>query len=304
MLRSALAPGRRARRPRRRWNCLALDRARSSMARIGSLEPVEPSRQERLDRRRNSQRRQVAGAIQPPSSLAQRAVLDEHGESSSTKSGRPSAASAISFASVAPASSARPTRIGHRAAPTPRRRVARGAPRSHRRFPPPHVMRSVEQLGAGEAEDEERGISHLVRRCSRRDRETRLRPVDVVEDDARAGDHAPLPRRVAGPPNCVPLWRRNASAIPIISATRSTIELCVGRRQRAAATTLLRAPLRSVASSNPAASVIASFNGQYVIPSPYGRHRPRATTSPRAGCSARNSSDEPRLADPGFGRAP
>ena len=87
------------------------------------------------------------------------------------------------------------------------------------------------------------------------------------------------------------------SPMPITWATRSAA--CSPRRSAATTSAILRlASAGGSLSARPAASVTTSTIGQNVIPSPYGRHRPRSATA-RSPVVVEELLDQARLADAG-----
>ena len=143
---------------------------------------------------------------------------------------------------------------------------------------PAPLRADIEQLRSGDADEEDAVRRSSSRRRGRRGRETSARPSGCRRRRARAAGGGRAPRRTCEPPETSP---PHCSAGPR------------GRRPRRAA--VRRAPHRRLRRASAASSreifarrgsvverrsvANASRTGQYVIPSPYGRHRPRATSA-------------------------
>ena len=215
---------------------------------------------------------------------------------SSTKSGLPSAASRSFLDSVCQFA---PGRRGSRSAGRislvgQRLEQNRGGVELSACPPGAHI----EELRAGEADEQDRRVARPVGDVLDEIEERGLAPVDVVEDDDERLARAPAPRtasaRTGSRPRRPPRPRRGRSTRPRRCAT-SSASVLLARGPRSAS----RSPSAGEsASSSPTASLMTSSSGQNVMPSPYGRQRPR-TTSARPRDVGEELSDEPGLADAG-----
>ena len=264
------------------WKTLPSTAAASIAARSSSGSTVEARGQERLDRRRHLAQSHPRGVV-----LEQERehLLDEE---------RVSARSLDDCCRARSSSS--PGRRGCRGASRSRpRTAARAEPMSRSAFPAAPLRPHLEQLGPGDADEEDRCVARPVGDVVDEVEKCRLAPVDVVEDEherpaacERLDERPDRPERLLGAAHVGPRARRPRRA----AARRARRP----RPRRASAASLARFSSGRVGSSRPAASRTASSTGQYVIPSPYGRQRPRATMRFRRDV-VDELTDEPRLPD-------
>ena len=117
------------------------------------------------------------------------------------------------------------------------------------------------------------------RRGAREARGTSARPSDVVDDD----DERPVVASVSRnrrPPQNSSRDRERADDRPMADATRSAMPAVLAGRHERSPPASRRAPACRPRSM-PAASRTISASGQNVMPSPYGRQRPRRTVRRR-----------------------
>ena len=257
--------------------------------------PPPPLRSPHARRRGDDRdaRRGAPGSSPAPRPSSPRPSSSSRASISSTNSGFPAAASTIRCraASSRPAlarlsSSVALSCVGERLE----------ADRGRVRLSSAPLRPRLEQLGAGDAHEENGRIADPVGDVVDEVEEGRLSPVDVVEDENERPtscerlDEGRTAQSVSSPP----LRRSESPTIsPSRCATRSAPSLPSSR-----VASLARFSSDEAASSMPAASRTASRTGQYVIPSPYGRHRPRATSAPSA-TSSTNSRTRRDFPTPG-----
>ena len=154
--------------------------AHSSTARSSALEAVEASGEEGGDRRRDGHRGEVGGRDPRAVGAGQQAVVDQHGEHLLHE--QRVALGRLGDAGRRPSPASWPGPGGWPAARWPRR-SARGSSSTEVAlgFLLPQAALSVEQLGAGGAEQQERGVPRPVGDVLDEVQQGGLRPLDVVE---------------------------------------------------------------------------------------------------------------------------
>ena len=164
------------------------------------------------------------------------------------------------------------------------------------RMPPSAPTRAkVEQLGAGQADDQQRRLAHPGGEMLDQLEQRLLGPVDVLEDQDKRlhlGEHdrptrAP-PRRSPG--RCAPPRPRRARPRRGRAGRRRP-------RPRRSSRSFSTASWTGSSSAIPADDFTISASGQYVIPSPYGSARPARTVAPSS--AATNSRTRRLLPTPG-----
>ena len=176
--------------------------------------------------------------------------------SCSAKSGLPSAVDAIRFGRTAVLDAERPDELG----------VSSSASCSSSRAGSEPARARLEQLGARDAEQHERARRE---RCDVLDEveHRRLGPVEVLEADERA---AALAR-------CASRSRRTAQNTSSLGSPRIRWARTARRRSRTSSASDI--PVEGGRSLQPAEVGDELPSGQYVMPLPYGRHRPVATSA-------------------------
>ena len=200
----------------------ALDRGPQEKGALVVGQALEPRGEQRRDRLRDRQLQQVArgdpAAVEPREAL----VVDEHGQQllgeERVAVGR-FRDPGLDLGREGPAAE----QVGDQ---LPAVGVVQGLEHHRRRIElaaaPAGVV--VEELRARHAQHEDRGVAREIREVADEIDERRLRPLQVVEHDARAGDAARAPRRACARPTTWPRPSRlppRPARAPARSARRS-----------------------------------------------------------------------------------